>query len=104
MGQPDATPVTPEERRMWREHELASWLERHGKRGGFEVETCIPGPTMNRRIVRRVRKRERPITLHEVELTGVLRVTDATAFAESCAHGIGRGKAFGFGLLMVRHL
>lgn len=37
-----------------------------------------------------------------VDLSGELVVTDAERFASALAHGIGRAKAFGCGLLLVR--
>jgi CRISPR system Cascade subunit CasE len=43
-----------------------------------------------------------PITLSTVDLTGVLEVTDADLFGDALLNGIGRGKAFGCGLLLVR--
>ena len=39
-----------------------------------------------------------------VDLTGELVVTDAARFATTLASGIGRAKAFGCGLLLVRPL
>jgi len=42
------------------------------------------------------------MTFHEVEFTGILRSTDRQVFGHTCAFGLGRGKAFGYGLLMIR--
>jgi CRISPR system Cascade subunit CasE len=39
-----------------------------------------------------------------LDITGVLTVTDASKFHETLLHGIGHGKAFGCGLLMVRRV
>ena len=99
-----------------RETTLLQWLARKGEQGGFalvgplepEVERrCHAGPTVTHRIYRtsperRVQRRgERPITIHGCDFTGQLRVTDVDAFARTRALGIGKGRAFGFGLLMV---
>lgn len=95
--------VDPEEVPQ-REKQLTDWLKQRGEAGGFTVETCLAGPTITRQIWRTARPKrgERPMTLHEVELTGKLRVTNPEAFAQTLARGVGRGKAFGYGLLMVR--
>lgn len=42
------------------------------------------------------------ITLSQAQLTGLLEVTDEARFRESFARGIGRGRAFGCGLLQIR--
>jgi len=104
MGRPEETPSTPAEKAAWREGELREWLERQGRRGGFVVDRVEVGPIVARRIVRTEngRPRGRPMTFHEVEFTGALRVVDGEAFAVTCGCGVGRGKAFGYGLLMVR--
>ncbi len=104
MGLPEDVPTTPAERAAWREEQLCDWLDRQGERGGFRVDSCAPGPIVARRIVRAKNgyTRGRPMTFHEVEFTGTLRVADAVAFTRTCARGVGRGKAFGYGLLMVR--
>jgi len=104
MGRPEDTPSTPEEIAAWREAELRTWLERRGPRCGFAVETCSTGPIVAGRITRFTngRPRGRPMTFHEVEFTGTLRVIDRAAFAVTCREGLGRGRAFGYGLLMVR--
>lgn len=46
-------------------------------------------------------KGQQPITLAKAQLQGTLTVTDPEAFQRSFTHGIGRGKAFGCGLLQL---
>ncbi|EWH00587.1 type I-E CRISPR-associated protein Cas6/Cse3/CasE [Halomonas sp. BC04] len=46
-------------------------------------------------------KQDRDITVAKADLRGVLEVTDAQLFRQSFARGIGRGRAFGCGLLQV---
>jgi len=98
-----------------RETTLLHWLARKGDRGGFELvgllegpnRYCHAGPTVSYKIYRgapeerRGQHSERPITIHGCDFTGRLRVTNADAFARTRAIGLGRGKAFGYGLLMV---
>lgn len=102
MGRPDDAPNTPDEVAVWRRAQLLDWLDRKAEAGGFEVESAEPGPIVARKVVRSVRGRERPMTFHEVEFTGTLRVNGSEAFTRTLAAGIGRARAFGYGLLMVR--
>ncbi|MGX8679016.1 MAG: type I-E CRISPR-associated protein Cas6/Cse3/CasE, partial [Sphaerochaetaceae bacterium] len=46
-------------------------------------------------------KGETKITQSKASFRGVLRVTDRSVFKQSFEQGIGRGKAFGFGLLQL---
>jgi CRISPR system Cascade subunit CasE len=78
-----------------------AWLERQGARAGFAVER------VGLRIGGYVRHRfERPgskeMVLSSLDFEGFLAVTDAAAFVGALTGGLGRGKAFGFGLLLVR--
>ncbi len=102
MGRPDDAPTTARDIAAWRRSELIGWIERKGKSGGFEVLDVEPGPIVARRIVRNAQQRSKPMTFHEVEFTGLLKVANTGAFIATLSNGIGRGKAFGYGLLMVR--
>lgn len=99
-----------------RETTLLQWLARKGERGGFALigsleagpeRRCHAGPTVTYTIYRTApeqrhgKRLERPITVHGCDYTGLLRVTDAEAFARTRTRGIGRARAFGFGLLML---
>lgn len=42
-----------------------------------------------------------PVHIHAVTFEGLLRVTDVTLFREALIRGIGRGKAYGLGLLTI---
>lgn len=86
---------------------LVDWLERQGSSGGFTIEQgendrilCDVGPNADL-IVRKSRSQRSRITLTTVEFRGVLRVTDSSSFRETLHRGIGRGKAFGCGLLSL---
>ena len=46
-------------------------------------------------------KAQRDVTLAQAHITGVLRVADANSFRQCVASGIGRGRAFGCGLLQL---
>jgi CRISPR system Cascade subunit CasE len=49
-------------------------------------------------------KKGQQVTLGQAALTGLLNVRDAALFANSFKQGIGRGKAFGCGLLLLEPL
>jgi CRISPR system Cascade subunit CasE len=46
-------------------------------------------------------ERKRPVSLLSVTYEGILKVTDAEVFRETLTNGLGRGKAFGMGMLTV---
>lgn len=48
------------------------------------------------------RREAKPISLSTVDLSGVLQVLDAERFRRALLGGVGHGKAFGCGLLLVR--
>ena len=73
------------------------WLHRKAEIGGFEIMDAV---VHGSRHVRCKNDRHGALLLG-VEFRGVLRVTDAARFAETLRQGIGRGKAWGFGLLVV---
>ena len=49
-------------------------------------------------------QRKKPVSLLSVTFEGILTVTDAVRFRQALTEGIGRGKAFGLGLLTVIRL
>lgn len=80
--------------------DIRSWFEKRSSRWGFEADPfrIEIGP---RRVVTFPHKKDGQITLFQVDLSGVLKVTDRTAFTRAFYSGIGRGKAFGCGLLQI---
>jgi CRISPR system Cascade subunit CasE len=47
-------------------------------------------------------KKEHPVTIAQAQLRGGLTVLDRERFRHSFAHGVGRARAFGCGLLQIR--
>ena len=91
-----------------REQRLTAWIERKGAEGGFAIERDeLSRPLLmiapnHDYLIRRSRKRKaEPMTFTGVYFEGILRIADAVAFAEAWQRGIGRGRAFGFGLITV---
>jgi len=106
MGQPELTPTSSEDVARWREDELKVWLKRQGERYGFSIDLdrVQPGPIVKKHVVRidNGRPSGKPMIFHEVEFTGLLHVEDLEEFRVGWSKGLGRGKAFGYGLLMIR--
>jgi len=79
---------------------LRTWFERRQDIWGFasnseDLEIFNLG-------VQIIHKDDRDITHNMAEFRGVLEVVDYERFKNSFTNGIGRGKAFGFGLLQIR--
>lgn len=80
------------------------WLARKGVQHGFEVVRGLQGGldlSILYEPLQRGRRDERTITFEGVRFDGRLRIVDAEAFRVGVLHGIGSGKAYGFGLLSV---
>jgi len=94
-GSKKPTPITNRE-------ELLDWFSRRATDFGF---TIAEGTLQVSRVgVQQIQKGEKRITHGEATFSGVLRVEDRERFIESFRNGIGRGKAFGFGLLQLKPL
>ncbi len=100
-------PVTSQSRKKNRravigQAELRKWFLAETKKWGFEVSGAnleISGTG-----VENIEKTERTITYNTAVFKGVLRVTDPDRFRASFRGGLGRGRAFGYGLLQIRPL
>ena len=77
----------------------AHWLERRGSVSGFEVDRdslLVEAHEQHRE------KRGGELRFTSVDLAGRLTVTDPVAFQSTLLQGLGRAKAFGCGLMLVR--
>jgi CRISPR system Cascade subunit CasE len=89
-----------------KEEEQRDWLARTGERCGFWIqsEAVLITPQGKREGFKPMpdgRRAQNPVTCYMVDFDGVLRVTDAPLFAAAVGEGIGRGKAWGCGLLSL---
>jgi len=76
--------------------EQLGWLDRQGAKNGFKVKGCdVIGDEW--RIFNNVRMRA-------ITFDGLLSITDVEAFRAALTHGIGRGKAYGCGLLTIARI
>ena len=97
---------------LFTELEQKAWLDRIAQRSGFEIDAdrllVTPldrreGEKMGNKAGDKAgREREREhIRCFQVDFDGVLTVTEASTFTEAFRKGIGRGKAWGCGLLSL---
>ena len=86
--------ITPEYQKQW--------LMDRSEKNGFHLEG-EDFRVVERRWLRFHKGPEggRPVTLLSVTYEGILKVTDSEAFKHVLCKGIGRGKAYGLGLLTV---
>ena len=77
--------------------EVAEWFAAKAPAWGFDA-TQLEVKSLD---VQQFEKKGQPVTLGQATLTGLLNVRDRARFAQSFSHGIGRGKAFGCGLLLI---
>jgi len=89
-----------------RESVYRAWLARHLEFGGAVPDTAALTQFSLSRVLRRDRSpgstRPRIIEGPDAVLTGTLRVMDSMRFAELLCRGVGRHRAFGFGMLLLR--
>lgn len=80
------------------EADQLEWLRRQGDRHGFRPELVTVSASA---LPDRFRRGRSTVTLPVVRFTGTLTVTDPDAFASALTSGIGRGKAYGCGLMTI---
>lgn len=86
------------------EKEIASWfVQRAENSWGFKVEESRLRVDKTR-VLQFKNKEQLQITLAQVPIYGVLKVIDKERFKTSFKQGVGRGKAFGCGLLQIAPL
>lgn len=86
-----------------RERVYADWLRARLSAGGAQAASARAISLRRSRVVRRNAER-RPLLVDgpDVVLEGMLTVADPVAFAELLARGVGRHRAFGFGMLLLK--
>lgn len=89
------------------EEDQIAWLRRKGVQAGFALLMVKAQPQVAdtqvaaRSVVHGFRNDTKQMTFRSALFEGRLRVTDAEAFRRALEHGIGSGKAYGFGLLSI---
>jgi len=80
------------------EEQQQQWLDRKSEMHGFAVVDCM---VVDQGMEYGAGRGDRKLAFRSVIYEGLLHVTDAEKFRKAVAGGIGRGKAFGFGLLSL---
>jgi CRISPR system Cascade subunit CasE len=82
----------------------SAWLESRADQSGFSVSESmlkIDGYQTYRTYKKGCKK---PISYSVIEYEGILKVTNDERFKQTLFNGLGRSKAFGCGLLMIRRV
>ncbi len=97
---PETKPGTLDKRAIYE-----AWLQaRFGASSGASLESVALTALRRERVVRREKggaRKARAFDRPDVVFRGLLRVTDPEKFQAFLAHGIGRHRAFGFGMLLL---
>lgn len=90
---------------------LESWLKKQGERFGFELVVDDDGLTKLQNsayiwhgLPEKTKQKDKKSGFSSVDFTGELQITDTVKFEQALFQGIGRSKAFGCGLLMIRRV
>ena len=81
-----------------------SWLIKQSSNSGFSVDPTKDdrcSATITSRKLDKFKRGDRTVTLSKVTFEGVLRVEDPQIIRDSIRNGIGRGKAYGCGMLSL---
>ncbi len=86
---------------LYQEEDQRAWLDRKGRRGGFDVRRLTVIKEGNAYAWIKRSGKTRKLTHFAVRFDGVLQVTEPDVLRETVAEGIGPAKGFGFGLLSL---
>ena len=95
-----AAPLRPEER----EERALNWLRTKLERCGAELDTGLSQLLDYDQLRLRRKGQTQRATLSYIDVEGVLSVRDPDALQAALVSGIGHGRAFGLGLLLLRPL
>lgn len=84
------------------EVEQEKWLLTQAEKHGFRIPDGAFQVT-GKQTYHFLKKGRRSVTLLAVTYEGILQVTDPEKFREMLCHGVGRGKAYGLGLMTILH-
>lgn len=80
-----------------------AWLSARAERHGFALPVCPEVGAYRQHELQKAGRRE-AIRFSSIDYEGLLEVTDPELLIETLAHGMGRAKAFGCGLLLLRRV
>lgn len=89
-------------RDIWSYQQQAAleWLTRQGERSGFSL-LDVSVDAYRQQHLRRENSRQM-IQFSSVDYTGMLKVSDPELFLQRLAHGYGKSRAFGCGLMLIK--
>ena len=79
------------------------WLASQGERRGFTVSRKNLA-VEDYKVIKLKRRNSKDATFGVLDIKGQLAVTDPVVFTETLAKGLGRAKAYGCGLMLVRRI
>lgn len=87
---------------IYKEPEQVEWLKRKGEQSGFQILNL----QFDKGAIDSPQKKTDGKVIHNIDLlsvtfTGILRVTNTEQFKKAYVNGIGQGKAFGCGMLLL---
>jgi CRISPR system Cascade subunit CasE len=86
---------------LYDEEDQRAWLDRKGRRGGFDVRRLTVIKEGNAYAWIKRNGKTRKLTHFAVRFDGILEVTEPDVLRETVKTGIGPAKGFGFGLLSL---
>lgn len=82
-------------------NEIEAWITEHLEKAGLKLLGLNFSPPRAQKIKRKG-SGQPAIFLNSVDAAGVVEVIDRAAFQNKWPNGIGRGKAFGYGLMLLK--
>ena len=77
-----------------------NWLEKRAQKNGFVFDRGrVQAEAYTKHLAR---KQNKNITYYTVDFSGVLQVTEVESFKRVLFQGLGRGRAFGCGMLLIK--
>ncbi|EPG75125.1 CRISPR-associated protein Cas6/Cse3/CasE, subtype TIGR01907-like protein [Leptospira fainei serovar Hurstbridge str. BUT 6] len=90
---------------VYREQEQLQWIAKRGSENGFEILNVIIESSGNSNAFKtKATERHKISKIHTVTFSGVLRITNPEKFKTAYTKGIGSGKAFGCGMLLLARI
>lgn len=80
------------------------WLEKRAERNGFTIEAGQVAVEAYRQHKSFSKRQNRSVRYSSVDYQGILKVIDPELFTQTLFKGVGKAKAFGCGLLLVKRV
>lgn len=100
--------LTPAQRKKFTSADASAiavdWLAKRGLTNGFDLDTGATSAEgyLQHRIARK--EGEQPIQFSQIDMSGTLTVRDPSSMLSALTKGIGKARAYGCGLMLVRRI